>query len=92
MLQSPCQTNADPRETDLEDERSVVDAIFPGWIPWRRFAVAQDTPAYFEQVKEISKWDFGTLVGGHVARIGTRADVTMQLAFIEDLKAAARLP
>ena len=67
----------------------VVDIIFPGWMPWRRFAVAQDIPAYFEQVKEISKWDFDTLVGGHVARTGTHADVTMQLAFIEDLKAAA---
>jgi glyoxylase-like metal-dependent hydrolase (beta-lactamase superfamily II) len=67
----------------------VVDVIFPGWMPWRRLAVAQDIPAYFEQVKEISKWDFDTLVGGHVARTGTHADVTTQLAFIEDLKAAA---
>ena len=23
----------------------VVDVIFPGWMPWRRFAVAQDIPA-----------------------------------------------
>jgi glyoxylase-like metal-dependent hydrolase (beta-lactamase superfamily II) len=67
----------------------VVDIIFPGWMPWRRFAVAQDIPSYFEQVKEISAWDFDTLVGGHVARTGTHADVAMQLAFLEDLKAAA---
>jgi hypothetical protein len=40
-------------------------------------------------VKEISKWDFDTLVGGHVARTGTHEDVATQLAFIEDLKAAA---
>jgi glyoxylase-like metal-dependent hydrolase (beta-lactamase superfamily II) len=68
----------------------VVDVIFPGWMPWRRFALAQDIPAYFEQVKEISKWDFDTLVAGHVARTGTHADVTTQLAFIEDLKGAAQ--
>jgi glyoxylase-like metal-dependent hydrolase (beta-lactamase superfamily II) len=67
----------------------IVDVIFPGWMPWRRFAVAQDVPAYFAQVREISKWDFDTLVGGHVARTGTGADVAMQLAFMEDLKAAA---
>jgi glyoxylase-like metal-dependent hydrolase (beta-lactamase superfamily II) len=67
----------------------VVDVIFPGWMPWRRFAVAQDVPAYFAQVREISKWDFDVLVGGHVARTGTRADVAMQLAFMEDLKTAA---
>jgi glyoxylase-like metal-dependent hydrolase (beta-lactamase superfamily II) len=68
----------------------VVDVIFPGWMPWRRFAVAQDVPAYFEQVNKINSWDFDTLVGGHVARTGTRADVAMQLAFMEDLKAAAQ--
>ena len=68
----------------------VVDVIFPGWMPWRRFAVAQEVPAYFEQVKKIDSWDFDTLVGGHVARTGTRADVAMQLAFMEDLKAAAQ--
>jgi glyoxylase-like metal-dependent hydrolase (beta-lactamase superfamily II) len=67
----------------------VVDVIFPGWMPWRRLAVAQDIPAVFVQVKEISRWDFDTLVGGHVARTGTHADVTTQLAFMEDLKAAA---
>ena len=67
----------------------VVDLIFPGWMPWRRLAVAQDIPAVFAQVKEISNMDFDTLVGGHVARTGTHADVTTQLAFMEDLKAAA---
>ena len=34
--------------------------------------------------------DFDTIVGGHVARTGTRADVATQLAFMEDLRAAAQ--
>ena len=67
----------------------IVDVIFPGWMPWRRFAVAQDVPEYFAQVGAIGNWDFDTLVSGHVARTGTRADVAMQLAFMEDLKSAA---
>jgi len=67
----------------------VVDVVFPGWMPWRRLAVAQDIPTVFLQVKEISHWDFDTFVGGHVARTGTHADVATQLAFMEDLKAAA---
>jgi glyoxylase-like metal-dependent hydrolase (beta-lactamase superfamily II) len=67
----------------------VVDMIFPGWMPWRRFAVAQDVPAYFQQVKEINSLDFDTLVGGHVARTGTHVDVDTQLSFMEDLKVAA---
>lgn len=67
----------------------VVDVIFPGWMPWRRLAVAQDIPELFTQVKKISTLEFDTLVGGHVARTGTRADVMTQLAFMEDLMSAA---
>ena len=68
----------------------VVDVIFPGWIPWRRFAVAHDVPGVFALVDEIGKmkgWE--TIVGGHVARTGTRADVELQAAYMHDLKEAA---
>jgi glyoxylase-like metal-dependent hydrolase (beta-lactamase superfamily II) len=68
----------------------VVDVIFPGWMPWRRFALAQDVPGYFAQVDTISQWSFDTLVGGHVGRTGTPADVATQRAFMQDLKAAAQ--
>ena len=68
----------------------VVDVVFPGWMPWRRFALAQDVPGYFTQVKEIydMKWDI--LVSGHVQRAGTHEDVALQLEFMNDLKNAAR--
>lgn len=68
----------------------VVDVVFPGWMPWRRFALAQDVPGYFSQVEEINKMDWDTLVGGHVERVGTHADVALQLEFMSDLKEAAR--
>ena len=67
----------------------VVDMVFPGWMPWRRFAVAHDVPGYFAQVEEIRKVPFKTFVGGHVARTGTPADVERQIQFMGDLKAAA---
>jgi glyoxylase-like metal-dependent hydrolase (beta-lactamase superfamily II) len=67
----------------------VVDIVFPGWMPWRRFAVAQEVSAYFAQVEQIERLDFDTLVSGHVARTGTKADVELQLAFMNDLKSAA---
>jgi len=59
-------------------------------MPWRRFALAQDIPAYFAQVEEIGKMDWDTLVGGHVARTGTHADVDTQIAFNRDVKEAAK--
>jgi glyoxylase-like metal-dependent hydrolase (beta-lactamase superfamily II) len=67
----------------------VVDVVFPGWMPWRRFAVAQDIPGYLAQVEEIRKMDWDTLVGGHVARTGTHADVDVQAEFNRDVKQAA---
>lgn len=67
----------------------VVDIIFPGWMMWRRLAVAQDIPGYFEQVELIKSIDFDTLVSGHVTRTGTKADVELQSQFINELKAAA---
>jgi glyoxylase-like metal-dependent hydrolase (beta-lactamase superfamily II) len=67
----------------------VVDVVFPGWMPWRRFAVAQDVQGTLAQVDEIRKMDWDTLVGGHVARTGTHADVERQAQFNADLKEAA---
>jgi glyoxylase-like metal-dependent hydrolase (beta-lactamase superfamily II) len=67
----------------------VVDIVFPGWMPWRRFAVAHDVPGHFEQVEMIRKLPWETLVSGHVARTGTHADVDSQAEFNRDIKAAA---
>jgi hypothetical protein len=44
---------------------------------------------YFAQVEEIRKMDWDTLVGGHVARTGTHADVDLQADFLKDIKEAA---
>jgi glyoxylase-like metal-dependent hydrolase (beta-lactamase superfamily II) len=68
----------------------VVDVVFPGWMPWRRFALAKDIPGYFHQVEEINKMKWDVLVSGHVTRTGTHADVALQLEFMNDLKNAAR--
>jgi glyoxylase-like metal-dependent hydrolase (beta-lactamase superfamily II) len=67
----------------------VVDVVFPGWMPFRRLAVAQDIPGWLSQVEEIGKMPFKKLVSGHVTRLGTRADVQTQIEFDDDLKAAA---
>lgn len=67
----------------------VVDIIFPGWIPWRHFALAQDLPGYFAAVETIKTYDFDVLVSGHVSRTGTRADVEIQSEFLSDIKLTA---
>lgn len=66
----------------------AVDLVFPGWIPFRRFAVAHDVPGWLAQVELIATLPFEKLVGGHVARVGTRDDVLRQIAFDHDVKDA----
>jgi glyoxylase-like metal-dependent hydrolase (beta-lactamase superfamily II) len=67
----------------------VVDIVFPGWMPWRRLALAQNVRGLFRQVNEIKAIDFDKFVGGHVARWGTKADVQLQLDFMNDLRDAS---
>jgi glyoxylase-like metal-dependent hydrolase (beta-lactamase superfamily II) len=67
----------------------VVDTVFPGWMPWRRLALAQNIRGLFRQVEEIKAIDFDKFVGGHVQRWGTKADVQLQLDFMNDLRAAS---
>jgi glyoxylase-like metal-dependent hydrolase (beta-lactamase superfamily II) len=76
-------------EAPAERVLMAVDVVFPGWMPWRRFALAQDVPAYFAQVDEIGRMPWETLVSGHVARTGTHADVELQRDFLKDVKRAA---
>ena len=68
----------------------VIDVVFPGWMPWRRFALAKDIPGYFGQVEEISQMKWDLLLPGHVTRTGTHEDVALQLEFMNDLKNTAR--
>jgi glyoxylase-like metal-dependent hydrolase (beta-lactamase superfamily II) len=63
----------------------VVDVIFPGWMPYRNLALAQDIPGLIRQIDEIARMPFDILVGGHVTRVGTRADVLVQAEFMRDL-------
>lgn len=67
----------------------VVDTVFPGWMPWRRMALAQNMRGLYRIVDEINQVDFTKFVGGHVARWGTKADVQTQIEFMDDLKSAA---
>lgn len=67
-----------------------VDVVFPGWIPFQNLAESSDIPGYVEAHDRILEYDFDTLVAGHLTRLGTRADVETQRAFIQDLEASAR--
>jgi glyoxylase-like metal-dependent hydrolase (beta-lactamase superfamily II) len=68
----------------------LVDIIFPGWIPFPYLAIAKDTAGFIKAHDiALKNYDFDTLVGGHLTRLGTRNDVIVQKEFVSDLEKAA---
>ena len=68
----------------------LVDVIFPGWVPFKNLAVSQDIPGWLQAQEIAMRYPWSTLVGGHVGRLGTRADGELQLSYMADLEAAVR--
>ncbi len=67
----------------------AVDIIFPGWVPFKSLAVSHDVPGWVAAHDAILGYDFETLIGGHLTRLGTVDDVTTQREYVMDLKANA---
>jgi glyoxylase-like metal-dependent hydrolase (beta-lactamase superfamily II) len=66
-----------------------IDVIYPGWMPYKNLGVAADVPGFVASHKQALAFDFDTLVGGHVDRVGTRDDVLRQIELVDDLMTAA---
>lgn len=63
----------------------VVDVIFPGWVPFRRMALSDNINGWIKGNKAVLDFDFDTLIAGHVTKLGTRADVELQLEYVQDI-------
>jgi len=63
----------------------AVDIIFPGWVPFRRLALSDNIGGWIKGNKAILDFNFDTLVAGHVTKLGTRADVELQLEYVQDI-------
>ena len=68
----------------------LVDIVFPGWVPFPYLAIAKDTAGFIKAHDiALNNYDFDTIVGGHLTRLGTRNDVIIQKEFVSDLEKAA---
>ncbi|GJH14176.1 MBL fold metallo-hydrolase [Caballeronia novacaledonica] len=68
----------------------LVDVIFPGWVPFRNLAVANDVHEYLRAHDLVLTYDFDVMVCGHLTRHGTRADVETQREYVQQLRTASR--
>lgn len=67
----------------------VVDIVFPDWVPFKHLAVSRDIPGYIDAHEKALRYDFDTLVSGHLGQLGTPEDVRLQRRFLADLKDTA---
>jgi len=67
----------------------VVDIVFPGWVPFKELALAEDVPAFVQAHDDILGFDFDTFIGGHVTRLGTRQDVEVQKQYVMEVRDSA---
>jgi glyoxylase-like metal-dependent hydrolase (beta-lactamase superfamily II) len=67
----------------------LVDVIFPGWVPFAYLAESQNIPGYLAAPAQALDYDFETFIGGHLTRLGTRADITVHQQYIAELQAQA---
>ena len=68
----------------------LVDVVFPGWVPFKHLAESQDIPGWIAAHDTALDYRWTTLVGGHLGRLGTRADAHLQQNYVTDLEASAR--
>ncbi|MEU3464710.1 MBL fold metallo-hydrolase [Streptomyces sp. NPDC006733] len=68
----------------------VVDVLYPGWVPFKNLAVSQDIPAWVKAQDIAMEYPWTTLVGGHLGRLGVRADGDVQRQYVADLTAGVK--
>ncbi|MFQ5915399.1 MAG: MBL fold metallo-hydrolase [Nitrospinota bacterium] len=67
----------------------AVDVVFPGWVPFANLALTTNVPGFIKAHNTILNFDFETFVGGHLTRLGTRADVEEAKDYVLAVQAAA---
>ncbi|SAL87121.1 Carbapenem-hydrolyzing beta-lactamase BlaB-1 precursor [Caballeronia terrestris] len=68
----------------------LVDVIFPGWVPFRSLAIANDVHEFIGAHDLLLAYDFDVMVCGHLTRYGTRADVETQREYVGHLRNASK--
>lgn len=67
----------------------LVDVLYPGWVPFKDFAVAASVPGFFHAFDQAKEYDFKYFQGGHVGRPGTRQDFETAHQYVIDIQSNA---
>ncbi|MEE9215204.1 MAG: MBL fold metallo-hydrolase [Thermodesulfobacteriota bacterium] len=63
----------------------VIDVLAPGYVPFKGLDLTTNVHGYRKIFDIILSYDFDILVTGHLSKLGTRTDVELTKAYVEDL-------
>jgi glyoxylase-like metal-dependent hydrolase (beta-lactamase superfamily II) len=67
----------------------AVDTITPGEAPFMNFGATAKFAGYVDFFDEILRYDFDTILSGHVSILGTREDVSVAREYVHDVRDTA---
>ena len=67
------------------DTLMLVDVILPGWVPYDSFNLNEDVPGSLAAPATALAYPWTHFIGGHMGRLGTRADLAVYQQYVTDL-------
>jgi glyoxylase-like metal-dependent hydrolase (beta-lactamase superfamily II) len=68
----------------------LVDIVSPGWAPVCQSNVNEDVPGYIEAAGTALTYPWKHFIGGHMGRLGNRADVATHRQYMADIADSSR--
>jgi glyoxylase-like metal-dependent hydrolase (beta-lactamase superfamily II) len=72
------------------DALMLVDVVNPGWVPIFNLNLSEDVLGYLEAPVKALEYSWTHYIGGHLGRLGARADVELHQQYIADIVDSAR--
>ena len=67
------------------DALMLVDIVNSGWVPIFNLNLSEDVPGYIDAPHIALSYPWKHYIGGHLGRLGTRADVALHQQYIDDI-------
>jgi glyoxylase-like metal-dependent hydrolase (beta-lactamase superfamily II) len=73
------------------DTLMLIDIVNVGWAPFAVANLSENIPGYIEASAKALSYPWKHFIGGHLGRLGTRADVTVHQEYIADIVANIKI-
>ncbi len=72
------------------DALMLIDIVNSGWVPIYNCNLSEDIPGYIDAPRIALTYPWKTYIGGHLGRLGTREDIELHQAYVNDIVEATK--